>query len=222
MSRQSSRKLQSAISQLIEQLETRRLLDGTDLDSGFSGDGKLLINAGTEEAVNAMLVQADGKLIAAGTSKLPTKTATILRYNTNGSPDASFSGDGKATLSFGSTDVTVGSVELAAGGKVLLGGALVSGQYFVARFNSNGTLDTSFGGGDGIATGAGSAIEMAQQGTNIIIIGDGTTIRRLSSNGTLDTTFGSGGAVNVGTLGDVSGFDVNDLTVQRRQDPGHR
>src|SRR5438874_7164801 len=77
-----------------EPLESRRLLDATDLDTAFSGDGKLLINSGTEASVRAMAVQSDGKVLFAGSSKLPTQTVQLFRYNPNGTPDTTFSGDG--------------------------------------------------------------------------------------------------------------------------------
>src|SRR5205814_2192390 len=103
-------------------------------------------------------LQPYGKIIAAGVTSTETfrggyskQDIAVVRYNTNGDPDNTFSGDGKTTTSFGGsiesrpTDVAVQS-----DGKIVVSGtssALFTTPHFaVARYNADGSLDTGFGG----------------------------------------------------------------------------
>jgi uncharacterized delta-60 repeat protein len=144
---------------VVARLET----DG-DLDSTFSGDGKLALDVqstGDEEA-DDVAVQADGKILVGGSGNDPGTASqfdlTVARFTTGGSLDPSFSGDGVAhaasPLPTGGAFGT--SMAVSPGdGKILVGGFAFtnpsSAAMIVARFDpANGALDTSFDG-DGIA-----------------------------------------------------------------------
>jgi uncharacterized delta-60 repeat protein len=72
------------------------------LDTSFSGDGKLTTDFGTGDAANAVVLEGDGKIVAAGRGAGGGGYAFALaRYRANGSLDPSFSGDGKQTTDFG-------------------------------------------------------------------------------------------------------------------------
>ena len=75
----------------------------------------------------------------------------LARYNPNGSLDTSFSGDGKQTTDFGGLgDPGETGVAIQANGKIVAvgatGGTVRDSEFALARYNPNGSLDTSFSG----------------------------------------------------------------------------
>jgi uncharacterized delta-60 repeat protein len=136
-------------------------VDGS-LDTSFSGDGKASTGAsGLVEQFRSVLVDPDGKIVGAGISGgNPAGTAntdaTLVRFTAAGDLDTTFSGDGIATanLSFREDMFTV---LRQADGKLYVVGfapyaASPTSQLAALRFNADGTLDTSFDGGDGAVT----------------------------------------------------------------------
>lgn len=77
----------------------RYLTDGS-LDTSFSSDGKVTVNMGVGDNGLAIALQSDGKIVVAGSANTGG-TAAIARFNTDGSLDNSFSGDGMQLASFG-------------------------------------------------------------------------------------------------------------------------
>lgn len=113
--------------------------DGS-LDTTFDGDGIVRTDFGDYEQVEALAVQSDGKIVAAG-------GVSMARYMPNGSLDTGFDGDGRVTL-----PAPVGDMVLASGGKIVLAGSNgPGGDFAVLRHNPNGSPDTTFGG-DGMVT----------------------------------------------------------------------
>src|SRR2546427_381241 len=99
------------------------------LDPSFSGDGKQTTDFGTPEArtgdqADAVAIQGDGKIVAVGsTGSLSSSNFALARYNTNGSLDTSFSGDGKQITGFGAgTNDQANGVALQADGKIVAAG----------------------------------------------------------------------------------------------------
>ncbi len=93
-------------------------------DASFDGDGKRTVDFGTTSDIGqSVAVQADGRILLGGYSYQPGTgyDFAVARLNTDGSPDASFDGDGKATVDFGSDDIGY-SVAAQADGKVMVGG----------------------------------------------------------------------------------------------------
>ena len=78
----------------------------------------------------------------------------LARYNPNGSLDPSFSGDGKQTTDFGSAGGANGVALQADGGIVVVGNG-GNGDFALARYNPNGSLDPSFSGDGKQTTGFG-------------------------------------------------------------------
>src|SRR4051812_30122233 len=72
-----------------------------DLDVSFSGDGKQITDFGGSDAATAVAVQADGKIVVAGSSD---GNFALARYAADGTLDASFSGDGLLTTDLGDAD----------------------------------------------------------------------------------------------------------------------
>jgi uncharacterized delta-60 repeat protein len=108
-------------------------------------------------------VQADDKILVAGSSDdyvSGDQYITLVRYNSNGTLDSSFDGDGKVDNVAGSAD----SVTVQADGKILVaGGSLQVINYYwisgfaLARYNSDGSLDTSFDGDGKVTTTLGKS-----------------------------------------------------------------
>src|SRR4030095_7517656 len=131
---------------------------GGPLDATFDGDGKVVSNFGsTSESARAVALQPDGRIVVAGTSSSRERASDFLvaRYNADGALDTSF-GTGCKTLRDFSTpvDVTV-AVALQPDGKiVVVGGTRQLGSrttipydLALARFNPDGSVDTTFGTG---------------------------------------------------------------------------
>lgn len=128
--------------------------NGSD-DSSFtkqvfpSGSGR------TDGAV-AMALQADGKIVLAGTSTTDTtggfSELAVIRITTSGNLDTSFSGDGRATFSThpaGADGGSIGTgVAIQPDGKIVVSGRALkasgNGDFLAVRFTSGGSLDTSF------------------------------------------------------------------------------
>ena len=124
-----------------------------DLDLTFSGDGKQTTDFGFGLSSAAATVrQPDGKIVAVGTDRgRGTLAFALARYNPNGSLDTSFSGDGKQRTEFVEGLAEAAGVALQGNGKiVVVGHALPAGfsqyDFALARYNPDGSLDTSFSG----------------------------------------------------------------------------
>jgi uncharacterized delta-60 repeat protein len=119
-----------------------RLRANGALDPDFDGDGRVAI-PGTDR-MNAVMVQPDGKIVAAG-SALGIQTMTVARLKTNGSPDTSFDGDGMATVDIGPMADLAGDALLQPDGKIVVMGSTQGAGIGVARLNPNGSPDPTFG-----------------------------------------------------------------------------
>jgi uncharacterized delta-60 repeat protein len=186
------------------------------LDPGFGIGGRVVtpLTGGRGEAV---AVQPDGKIVVAGKGSSggaqPSFDFTVLRYLPNGTPDAGFGTGGVAQVNFpaGRTDDAL-DVALQADGRIVVVGSTqtASGEldFGVARFNTDGTVDRSFGT-NGVATidfGAGSATAQGvaiQPDGRIVVAGHAQVgppnndfaVARFNADGTPDASFGTAGRV---------------------------
>jgi len=171
-----------------------RLNTDGSLDTTFGTAGVVSIKFGAfNNILTGIALQTDGKMVVAG-SALAGGSGLITRLNADGSIDTGFGTSGFVSL----YPVTPGPVALLTDGKIILLGLNPNGTNTVgfpqmARYNSNGTLDTTFGNdGQAPIVFAGSSIHVLTNGKFLITsggIGVGT-VARYNSNGTLDTTFG--------------------------------
>src|SRR5206468_10933126 len=113
---------------------------------------------GGQSAAHRMLVQPDGKLISIGNAYFGTQQYSMTRYNVDGTVDTSYgqrrNGTQLEPLGPGNGEAWGGA--LTSDGKLVVGGFVRSdkNRFGIARFNTDGTLDLSFGGG-GAATAVG-------------------------------------------------------------------
>ncbi|HKP53934.1 MAG TPA: S-layer homology domain-containing protein [Chloroflexia bacterium] len=169
------------------------------LDTSFSGDGMVTTGFPQGGSADAVAIQADGKIVAAGLVAWPFDFA-VLRYNSDGSLDSSFDGDGKVTTDFGGTDLAH-AVALQADGMIVAAGTRGYNDFALARYNSDGSLDAGFDGDGRVLTSIGEAYEIAIQGDGkIVAAGKGFstnfydfTLARYNLDGSPDTSFGGDG-----------------------------
>jgi uncharacterized delta-60 repeat protein len=128
-----------------------------DLDPSFGSGGKTTADFGGKDCSgSALAIQADGKLIEVGTVSNATSATTdfaVVRFNTDGTPDSSFGSGGMVMTDFNTTNDAGTAVALQADGRILVAGNTrddSNNQSFdiaLARYNANGSLDSSFGVG---------------------------------------------------------------------------
>ena len=95
------------------------------LDTAFGTGGKTITPIGGKDTSQAIALQADGKIVAAGYSAVslgPDFDFAVARYNANGSQDTTFGSSGKVTTSFGTDDDRAFAVAVQADGKIVAAG----------------------------------------------------------------------------------------------------
>ncbi|MFC9388492.1 calcium-binding protein [Streptomyces venezuelae] len=126
------------------------------LDTTFSGDGMVTADFGGTEFGNAVAVQPDGKIVAAGSGGAGF---AVLRYNADGSPDAGFGTGGRTSVNAPGDGGIAYGLALQQNGKIVLAGraddpnSSEANDFGLARLNVNGTVDTGFGGDGFVVTG---------------------------------------------------------------------
>src|SRR5688500_5394706 len=127
-----------------------RYLNSGALDTTFSGDGMVRVicqSFGPGNGGVAALLQPDGRLIVVGTC--PPSQFTVARLLVDGSLDPSFGGGGQVFTPFGFYSFAVAGLLQPDGRIVAVGwGSLTAGStvsVLAARYNADGTLDSSFG-----------------------------------------------------------------------------
>ncbi len=195
-----------------------------NLDTAFSGAGKVTTDiGGNADEAHAVAIQGDGKIVAVGYSYNGTKDDfALVRYNTDGSLDTTFGTSGTVTTAIGSGDDRAYAVAIQSDGKIVAVGYSYNGtkdDFALVRYNTDGSLDTTFGTYGIVTTAIGSGDDRAYA---VAIQGDGKIVAagvksdypgfstptlfalvRYNTNGSLDTTFGGTGMVttSVGSFG---------------------
>ncbi|MBV8780610.1 MAG: hypothetical protein JO353_04370 [Phycisphaerae bacterium] len=178
-------------------LVARYNADGS-LDTSFGSGGKVSIS-GIDSAYSIAL-QSNGQIIVAGGAGF-----NVARLNSNGSLDTTFGNNGLVQSNLGSNWEAY-DMAIASTGKIWLVGA-TSSNIEVVRYNSNGSLDSSFSGNGhtsfSIAGNTSQALAcFLQSDGKLLIVGDTTNVSdtqifamRLTTSGSLDSTFGTNGMV---------------------------
>lgn len=176
------------------------------LDTTFSVDGieKLLVGSAT--IGNAIDLQSDARIVVCGSASESQTNILVGRYTTGGSLDPTFNGVGYVTTSTGN-GATANSLKVQTDGRIVVGGTTIFEDVptiFLARYNSNGTLDGAFGTGGTVITSIDEQASLnqiaLQSDGKIVGVGyvqeSGITkfvIIRYNTDGSLDNTFGTGG-----------------------------
>jgi uncharacterized delta-60 repeat protein len=208
-----------------ESLENRCFLSRADLDLNFGENGVVVLaHAVAMESFQALAQQPDGKILAAG-NHLGFR---LGRFLADGSLDTDFGVDGYADFGYGGFSV-LNVVKVQSDGKIIVAG---NDQYsatcghsdvFVARLNSDGTFDSSFGAGGKVRANyypdSTCSASSNDRVNDMILLPDGRilvaggaepvvsdvnnprndfALLRLNADGTYDTSFGDGGKVATG------------------------
>lgn len=217
---------------LIDFVAARHNVDGSlDPSFGVGGYARITATAGSADIARAVVLQPDGKIVVAGRTTIEGAgfEFMVARLNANGSPDLTFGTDGVVytdlqngnTTPSGSNDIA-NAVSVLADGSILAAGQTSSGsseQFAIAKYEDDGDLDTSFGGGDGIQfhdpTYGGDVIKgmVVQADGKLVVAGFSepsgvrvATVARLDAGtGALDSTFDGDGIAEL----DVGG--INDF-----------
>lgn len=224
----------------------------SDLDPSF-GNGGIVISPFSEfsDKPTSIQVQPDGKIIVSGYSYdydpwCPCEYAFsgfIARYNSSGTPDASFGANGKILIG---NDYEYGGFKTALqpDGKIVTigqkftlnaaGNLYIAVDFAVSRYNANGTLDASFGTGGKVFTAVGDGQfepyyyedprgVVLQSDGKIVVMGfifvNGSGYKfgivRYNTDGSLDNNFGSGGKVITAIASNYGpSSDVNSMLLQ--------
>jgi uncharacterized delta-60 repeat protein len=222
----------SAMENLANDFALARYNPDGSLDSTFDGDGKLTTDfSGGGDIAYGVVVQPDGKILAAGVSNNLASSAddvALVRYNADGSLDSTFGVGGRVLTDFGEGEVAFG-VALQPDGKVIAVGSAertnsAASDCLILRYDSKGVPDPTFGsngvvltaflvarsvtlGPDGRIVVAGAASDPANPGGFF-------AVARFLKNGTLDASFDGDGWKTT----DLSGFDESALAVSVQPD----
>jgi uncharacterized delta-60 repeat protein len=209
-----------------------------DLDTSFGSAGTVRTDfRGNFDEAKAVVIQRDGKIVAAGSSFSGSNTVQdfiVARYNPDGSRDDSFGNNGKVTTDFFGNVDSINAIAIQPDDKILVAGsAQLAGSgstprvFALARYNSDGSPDPSFGSAGVVTTSfsgnfaAASAVMLQPDGKIVVagaadfnpaVPGSGQdfALARYNANGTLDGTFGTGGKVVLDFFG---GFDQANAAV---------
>ena len=200
-----------------------------DLDATFDVDGRVTTDfiiggTGSFNDARGVAIQTDGKIVVVGTVQISGTNYNfgVTRYNPDGSLDTTFSDDGRLTTDFSTLHDSANGVAIQTDGKIVAGGVCSAYLYICfARYNSDGSLDASFGSDgngkvsvtdysfnyylyclsvalqdDGKIVAAGYVRPQSGGPTNFLVV-------QLNSNGRLDTSFDGDGILTT----DIAGGD---------------
>jgi uncharacterized delta-60 repeat protein len=204
-------------------LLVRYLPDGRG-DPAFGAGGKVTIAVGQSSSATALVLQADGKLVVAGSATRetsspdtpPPRDLLLARMTPNGHLDATFGSGGLLTTTVESNS-TAFSLTQQPDGKLVVAGTSdpspannFTPTAFLVRYHEDGRVDRSFGtegtvtiGPGGVAGGGvAGALLLQPDGTLVVAPPAPPLLRvvRVQPDGRLDPTFGSGGAVTLGSV----------------------
>ncbi len=204
--------------------------DGS-LDPTFGTGGKIITTLrDVTYGAKAIALQSDGKIVAVGQVFNPYGSDFLLtRYNSDGSLDF-----GSVTTTFGNNSSAF-DVAIQSDGRIVAAGYSYDNgspnfRWALARYNQNGSLDTSFGAGGRVSSTIGSNQVLTDGAAAVAIQSDGKIVAggssynynglvsnsalvRYNANGALDSTFGAGGIV-VTAFSPDSDSSTSDISIQ--------
>jgi uncharacterized delta-60 repeat protein len=173
-----------------------RYLSNGVVDTSFNTTGKLnivFLTDGTQESAKDVAVQTDGRLVVIGKTKTSGGDIAwgVVRLHTDGTFDTSFSTVGyNRRAPTGSPVDTARAIVLQTNGQFVVGGEYGHG---VGRYNTDGSMDTSFSRDGFNYAGNSVSFSLAVQSDHKPLVGGSGYIYRYRTDGELDTTFGTNG-----------------------------
>lgn len=211
-----------------------------DLDLDFNGLGYNVTNVDRVDQAYDVAVDSNDRVVVAGfaySNVTASREFAIVRYDEDGSLDDTFGGVGRIVTDLGGAgfDDTVNAVAIQPNDKIVVVGTTAvdavtpagTADFAVARYDTDGALDTGFGGGDGYVTidfggdDSGNGVAIDSNG-DIAVVGSthstGTdfAVAKLDSSGALDSSFDVDGLVTTDING---GGDAASAVVF---DPDHK
>lgn len=183
-----------------------------DTSFGLASYARLNIFGGATEGCESLAIQPNDKIIAAGWGGSNTDSDVVVaRFTISGTLDTSFDSDGHVTLDIVGEDDQASDVLIQPNGKIVIAGNSVNSgvrSALLARFDGDGTLDTTFGVNGVVipsfgASGPDVFVSIVQlENGQLLVTGsrdDGSQndiiLLRYSADGAIDTTFGTNGVV---------------------------
>jgi uncharacterized delta-60 repeat protein len=200
-------------------------------DHTFGTNGFTYTQINDNSAINAMVVQQDGKIIAAGSSSSPVPlVSTIARYDSTGQPDLTFGTNGIVTTVANPNMSQFTSVGLLPDGRIIAGGTTLYDNnqlhtcFLAVRYHTDGALDLTFGTNGIDMTGVLGLTSMSSAlsilaGGKFLLAGEqkdnegGVAVARYNADGGLDPSFGTAGKV-VLAIGDPQKDLGKAMTIQ--------
>ena len=178
------------------------------LDPAFGTGGLVTTDFGSTDQAFAVALQGDGKIVTAGRRG---SDVIVARYNADGTQDTLFgpaNTPGRVITNFGATEQALALV-LQPDGKIVVAGRTNKPapngnfDFALARYESTGTLDLTFGTAGLVTTDFGGSVDRAfamalQPDGKLVVVGDSDAnfaLARYNSDGSLDAGFGAGGKV---------------------------
>jgi uncharacterized delta-60 repeat protein len=206
-----------------------------DLDVSFGDNGRAFVDVANDADLAAgVLQQPDGRIVVGRGNSSASDDLSVLRLNADGSLDASFDGDGRTSLDIPSIKGVTNVVLQQADNKIVAAGwsgsraDSVDRNLALARYNTDGSIDTTFGAGGIVIHDIGGwsdAIYAVVQQADGRLVAAGRTdggasatsdmvFVRFLADGSLDASFGTNGAVII-NFHESNGFDTVQSLVQR-------
>lgn len=207
---------------------------GGQLDPTFGTGGRVTTDFfGNNDSVNAIAIQADGKIVVAGSARrggvfTGVDEFALARYNPDGTLDSTFGTGGRVTTDFFGSGDDARAIAIQADGRIVAAGGVATGSirdFALARYNIDGTLDATFGTGGKVTTDFSDFIDevrdvVIQADGKILAVGETLArssstsfdfaLARYNTDGTLDLTFGTKGRVTTDFMGGSELFGNQD------------
>lgn len=199
------------------------------IDSTFGTNGKVLTDFGKNETPIFIKIQTDGKFIVVGNAVANNNEDFVFsRYNHDGSLDTTFGNLGKVIIDFAGDNDYITAINMTHDNEIIIGGLVKnyylcgspSGSNIIAKYDTSGSLDSTFGYNGIICNNiTESYMLLVQQNEKIVLLFNKDygypnnydfALAQYNSDGSLDTTFGISGIANTdfGGTNDQIGIGV--------------
>lgn len=203
---------------VVDTIVARVRQNGT-LDPTFHANGRLTVDVGGNDSARAVASLSDGRVLAAGNANTG---GYVARFGNDGTPDTSWDGDGRVT----GLALMVRAIATRADGSVYVAGSTStsSSDWRIIHLSSDGSVDTSFGGSNGMTVDVGGQDVI----TAIVVQPDGKVVAAGYGNGasghgqTIVRRYLEGGTPDSSFTNYREAFGINDApSALTRQSDGH-